>query len=99
MAKDLRRAIAERTERGRALLAARAYVRTEETVLVFAESAGVAGYEVVAGTCSCPDARVGYAAAHLGGRCKHVVCAELAAAADRNRARRRLDAIAAVFAG
>lgn len=98
MAKDISRAVLEREERARELVASRAYVVTAGAVLVYSDAPSCPGYTVVEGSCPCPDATLGWAARHLGGRCKHVIAAELAAASARRvEAARRLAAIADEF--
>lgn len=101
MAMDPTQGLAERTERARELVASRSFCGTPAALFVYSDRPGVAGYEVVDGRCSCPDATVGYAARSLRGRCKHAIAAEIVrdqAIVAAANARRRMATIAAVFA-
>lgn len=93
---DAYAAAVERTERAKALVEAGAFLVTGDAVLVYSDRAGVPGYTVEAGRCSCPDATLGEAA-RLRIPCKHATAAELIWNERRLAARRRLEEIAKEF--
>ena len=82
MPKSVLEAQVERQERARELIASKSYVVAGPSVFVYSDRPGVAGYEVVGGRCSCPDATVG-SAWRAGIPCKHALVARAVLTARR----------------
>lgn len=80
MAKDVVLAQAERIIRASELVSAGAYVQTAQSVFVYSDAPGCAGYSVDLATmrCSCPDRTKGFAF-RAGIACKHIEASRMVA--------------------